>query len=310
MKNTKRLVALCLTAVLTMAGCSSESKDTKPSEKTSNTASAGQAGKGVPFSEFPEVKGAVNESPTITFPATDGPTGLETKVLQAGDGDVVGENDTLSVNYFGQVWNGEKFDSSFDRGAPATFNLNSVIKGWKQGLAGKHVGDRVLLVIPADLGYGEQGQGNIPPNSTLTFVVDILGAQSADPAKAVEGAGPIQNPPNGFPAQVTGELGKAPTIALTGQITQEMFYTVAEGAGAPIELGSNLLVHIVSVQQGDNAIVSSWDANQPEIVQAMDTGALRDLIGKRVGTRFVAALPAQAEGNPGGAIVVDVLAVF
>ncbi|MNI43494.1 FKBP-type peptidyl-prolyl cis-trans isomerase FkpA precursor [compost metagenome] len=70
---------------------------------------------------------------------------------------------------------GKKFDSSFDRGEPTSFPLSGVIKGWTQGLEGKTVGSRVLLVIPQDLAYGEAGQGEAKGH--LVFVVDILGVK-------------------------------------------------------------------------------------------------------------------------------------
>jgi FKBP-type peptidyl-prolyl cis-trans isomerase len=80
------------------------------------------------------------------------------------------------VNYVGvALASGKKFDSSFDRKEPASFALNQVIKGWTQGLAGKTVGSRVLLVIPKDLAYGDSGQGDA--KGDLVFVVDILGVK-------------------------------------------------------------------------------------------------------------------------------------
>ncbi|MCX6405223.1 MAG: FKBP-type peptidyl-prolyl cis-trans isomerase [Actinobacteria bacterium] len=66
-----------------------------------------------------------------------------------------------------------KFDSSWDRGEPATFPISGVIQGWQQGLQGMKVGGRRLLIIPGDLGYGPAGQGSIEPNETLVFVVDL-----------------------------------------------------------------------------------------------------------------------------------------
>ena len=77
------------------------------------------------------------------------------------------------------MWNRRSvFDSSWSRGAPATFSIGTggVIPGWDKGLVGKKVGSRVLLVVPPADGYGAQAQGKIPANSTLVFVVDILDA--------------------------------------------------------------------------------------------------------------------------------------
>ncbi|MDF2049628.1 FKBP-type peptidyl-prolyl cis-trans isomerase [Arthrobacter sp. Cr_A7] len=114
--------------------------------------------------------------PEISVDGVAAPTELVSQDLIKGNGAAVKETDTLTVNYVGvNLVGGTKFDSSFDRGEPATFALNQVIKGWTQGLTGKTVGSRVLLVIPKDLAYGEAGQGEA--KGDLVFVVDILGAK-------------------------------------------------------------------------------------------------------------------------------------
>ncbi len=114
--------------------------------------------------------------PEISVDGVAVPTELVSQDLIKGNGATVKETDTLTVNYVGvNLVGGTKFDSSFDRGEPATFALNQVIKGWTQGLTGKTVGSRVLLVIPKDLAYGEAGQGEA--KGDLVFVVDILGAK-------------------------------------------------------------------------------------------------------------------------------------
>ena len=98
--------------------------------------------------------------------------------LIEGDGPAVKEGDSITVDYFGIVWGGDKpFDESFSR-EPTSFTLakGSLIDGWVEGLAGVKVGSRVMLVVPADLGYGEQGSPpDIPGGATLVFVVDVLG---------------------------------------------------------------------------------------------------------------------------------------
>ncbi|MFJ6078183.1 FKBP-type peptidyl-prolyl cis-trans isomerase [Pseudarthrobacter sp. NPDC092419] len=114
--------------------------------------------------------------PEISVKGASVPKELVAQDLIKGKGAVVKATDTLTVNYVGvNLEGGEKFDSSFDRGEPASFALNQVIKGWTQGLAGKTVGSRVLLVVPKDLAYGDAGQGKA--KGDLVFVVDILGAK-------------------------------------------------------------------------------------------------------------------------------------
>jgi FKBP-type peptidyl-prolyl cis-trans isomerase FkpA len=84
--------------------------------------------------------------------------------------------DTVRVHYEGTFIDGRKFDSSYDRGEPAEFPLNRVIKGWTEGVALMHVGETYHFAIPADLAYGARwvGGGDIPPNSTLLFKVELL----------------------------------------------------------------------------------------------------------------------------------------
>lgn len=116
--------------------------------------------------------------PSVTMPSTAAPTNLVSQVLITGSGAQVSEGQTIVAHYTGYLWNGTKFDSSWDNGAPSSFPLvsGSVIDGWIQGLPGKTVGSQVLLVVPPSLGYGDTANGSIPASSTLVFVVDILAA--------------------------------------------------------------------------------------------------------------------------------------
>ena len=116
--------------------------------------------------------------PTITT-AVGSPTATELGIadLVEGDGAEAKAGDTLTVNYCGVgLSNGAVFDSSWASGQPATFPLNGLIAGWQQGLPGMKVGGTRLLVIPAELGYGDQGAGAIPPGETLAFVVELQSA--------------------------------------------------------------------------------------------------------------------------------------
>jgi FKBP-type peptidyl-prolyl cis-trans isomerase FkpA len=104
---------------------------------------------------------------------------LQMEDIVVGTGEEAEPGRSATVHYEGTLTNGNKFDSSYDRGQPFTFNLGAgqVIQGWDIGVAGMKVGGKRKLIIPAQLGYGSQGTGGIPPNSTLIFTVELLGVE-------------------------------------------------------------------------------------------------------------------------------------
>ena len=103
-------------------------------------------------------------------------SGLQYQVITEGKGAKPQPNDTVRVNYKGTLLDGKTFDSSYDRGEPATFPLNQVVPGWQEGIALMPVGSKYKFWIPAKLGYGDKGTpgGPIPPNATLVFEVELL----------------------------------------------------------------------------------------------------------------------------------------
>jgi len=104
------------------------------------------------------------------------PAQVKIEDIQVGTGAEAAAGKTVSVNYTGTLTNGVVFDSSYQRNEPITVTLGAgqVIPGWEQGLQGMKVGGKRKLTIPPSLGYGAQGQGAIPPNSTLIFEVELL----------------------------------------------------------------------------------------------------------------------------------------
>jgi FKBP-type peptidyl-prolyl cis-trans isomerase len=104
------------------------------------------------------------------------PSGLQYKILKAGDGPKPSATDTVVCNYRGTLINGTEFDSSFKRGQPSTFGVGQVIKGWTEALQLMPVGSKWQLFIPSSLAYGERGEprGGIEPNATLIFEVDLV----------------------------------------------------------------------------------------------------------------------------------------
>ena len=103
------------------------------------------------------------------------PSGLQYQVLKEGTGDKPSATDTVKCHYHGTLIDGTVFDSSVQRGQPAKFPLNMVIKGWTEGVQLMSEGSKWRFFIPADLGYGDrQVSAQIGPNSTLIFDVELL----------------------------------------------------------------------------------------------------------------------------------------
>src|SRR5580693_8563482 len=122
------------------------------------------------------------------------PSGLQYKVLKQGDGKKPLANDTVQCNYRGTLIDGTEFDSSAKHGgAPATFPVNGVIKGWTEALQLMPVGSKYQLFLPPDLAYGEHGAGaDIGPNETLIFEVELMSIKPADQSQPKAPSQPSQ----------------------------------------------------------------------------------------------------------------------
>ncbi|MGV9628381.1 FKBP-type peptidyl-prolyl cis-trans isomerase [Streptomyces sp. NPDC003487] len=146
---------------------------------TFNAKSSAQ-GKKVPQDDSALPKVGTNtdgSAPSIEVPKTKPPAKLVATYVLEGDGEEVKAENTVLVQYKGVLWDtGKEFDSTYSRKALTSFSLQQVVKGWSEGLTGKKVGSRVLIVVPPALGYGDnppQGSG-IKKDSTMVFTVDIL----------------------------------------------------------------------------------------------------------------------------------------
>ena len=104
-------------------------------------------------------------------------SGLQYKVIKEGDGISPKATDKVTVHYVGTLLDGSTFDSSRERGTPATFGLNQVISGWTEGLQLMKIGSTYEFFIPADLAYGDKGNQGIPGGSVLKFEVELIGIE-------------------------------------------------------------------------------------------------------------------------------------
>ncbi|SDH29471.1 FKBP-type peptidyl-prolyl cis-trans isomerase [Microbacterium pygmaeum] len=128
---------------------------------------------------LPTVVRAPDGRPGIIVPDADPPKDVAVQTLLKGDGPEVTGEDPVRVHYTGLTWADRTvFDTTWD-GEPASLTLDAVVPGFAEALQGQTVGSQVLVVVPPDQGYGSEGSGSVPPDSTLVFVVDILGIDQA-----------------------------------------------------------------------------------------------------------------------------------
>lgn len=120
---------------------------------------------------------SLKDASVTPTPSINNTKKLKITDTKLGEGEAVKTGDTVVMHYKGILDDGTEFDSSYKRNSPftTTIGIGTVIKGWDQGIPGMKVGGKRKLVIPPDLGYGENGAPpNIPPNATLTFDVELL----------------------------------------------------------------------------------------------------------------------------------------
>ncbi|MCF3144788.1 FKBP-type peptidyl-prolyl cis-trans isomerase [Streptomyces platensis] len=243
----------------------------------------------------PKVSGQADAKPKVEKGQGTPPKKLQVKVLKEGDGPAVKKGEALNANYLGQTWEGKGFDNSWDRGAPATFEIGSgkVIKGWDEGLVGQKLGSRVELVIPPDKGYGAQAQQSIPANSTLVFVVDL---KKIMPSK-IDGK-PVAQDNGDLPKVGTNIDGKAPKITLPkGEDAPKDVEsaTIIKGKGATVDAKSTVRAHYTAVTWKDGKVVANtWAPGQPgaqDVPVAQLPGWKEGLKGKKAGSRVLVVVP-------------------
>ncbi|NUU26421.1 MAG: FKBP-type peptidyl-prolyl cis-trans isomerase [Streptomycetaceae bacterium] len=301
----RRLAALFLVPALMVgaAACGGDSGDKNPSPTSSSTKPA----RFVPVSTTGAVTAnpAFGQAPDIKIPDVPAPAGLQVQVLTEGTGPAVTGVDNVKINYEGVAYSTKKvFDGTFETNQPAEFYLEGLIKGWSQGLTGKKIGSRVLMNIPAELGYGAAGQGDdIKSNETLVFVVDLI---SSTPGYATGKAMP-QNPDlptvqtdGAKVVNLTFPAGKNPPATLVSQV-------LIEGGGNPVAPTDQVTQQQVQWVWGGQMLGSSWGGLGPQAValggeSTIMKAVTEGLAGKKVGSRVMLVIPPDrgfgATGSP------------
>ena len=211
---------------------------------------------------------------------TTTPSGLKYADLVVGTGATPAVTDQVTVNYTGTLDNGTVFDASSQHGGPASFPLNRVIKGWTEGVSTMKVGGTRKLVVPPDLAYGAQGYGNgvIPPNATLTFIVELLDTKPTPQVKIED-----TQPGSGAAAKAGDTL----VVNYTGKLQDGTMFDTSVGK-TPFEF-----------KLGNGEVIPGWD---------------QGLVGMRVGGKRTLTIPPDlgygAQGAAGGAIPPNATLIF
>ncbi|MGB4634907.1 MAG: hypothetical protein GX483_06295 [Actinomycetaceae bacterium] len=309
----RSIIAVGLAVVLSLGACAGD-EDAATEPETEETTESEEPG-----TEMPTVK-LDGENTVLVFPDSNAPEGLQIEVVEEGEGRIVEETDFVIAHYVGQVWGNEvPFDSSFSRGAPTGFSLQQVIPGWTQGLSGLSAGSKVILSIPADLGYGPSGgmpSAGIGEEDTIAFYVEIIDAYGLEQAADPNASGEVD--PATLPVVYEGAIGE-PILSISVQedLTEPSVITttvIARGTGEELALdGSTAYVQYA---------MSFWDNSATEITYGisgpfpaeMGMGSLFDVLeGIPVGSRVLIVVPGSDDGQsataPPFAVVVDILGV-
>lgn len=183
-------------------------------------------------------------------------SGLKYKITHEGNGQRAKAGDQVIVHYTGKLTNDTIFDSSLTRNQPFKFKLGAgqVIKGWDEGIALLNVGDKAVLTIPSNLGYGERATGKIPANATLVFEVELLGIVEKPKPYNVEGKDTLTtesglkiiflNKTNGKPAENNATVA----VHYSGYLTDGSMFDSSVERGEPIKF-----------PLGQRRVIPGWD---------------------------------------------------
>ncbi len=282
--RTRCFAALAAAAVLAsvLTACGDASEKTSKSSGKRSCISNSSTTTGAPLTEGADVAAAVasRKAPEVKFPDPL-PTELVVTDLIEGTGTPLEVSDEATLQYVGVMAKDcSTFDSTWSKGGqPATFTIAQLIKGWQEGLVGMKPGGRRLLIIPPDLGYGDEPSQQGAPSGTLGFVVDLISiGPKADPAalEAVKARGkPTLTAPSPLPTEVT----QTDDVVGTGPAIEESSTTA--------------IVMIVAEQVPSGQVDSTWESGTPERFELarLNPDLKQALMGMKVGGRRTVVLP-------------------
>jgi peptidylprolyl isomerase len=236
------------------------------------------------------VSGPTSAEPVVSFNAPIRFEKTASKVIQAGPGTgpAISMASLVTVQYLAiNATDENPFGTSWKTG-PSTFYVNSVVKGFADGLVGTHAGDRVLICAPAKDAFGATGNisSSVRPFDSVVFVVDVKRVAPVEPQPA--NVPRLQYDPDGNPSKFTA------TDQVTAKPTKLGVYPVIEGSGPVLKSGDRISVEYFGQIYPDKAVFNAW-TGQPfdaqlgagQVIKGWEEG----LVGQRVGSRLVLVIP-------------------
>ncbi|WP_182049074.1 FKBP-type peptidyl-prolyl cis-trans isomerase [Changpingibacter yushuensis] len=326
MRNRLLASALAAGLLFSVAACSSgDALESESSASASSSASSIPA-PDVKFTSdgMPTLASDSDGNPSLEFPDSDAPADLTVDILEEGDGDEVSSSDFVVVDYAGFVWGGtEAFDSSFANGSAAAFYLSNLVTGWQYGLDGTHVGDKLIISIPADYGYGPSGgneSAGISETDTIAFYIEIHDRMDATSAGQADAS--VEVTSDDLPLSYVGDLG-APITEVTindgeAEPTEVSSTIIAKGSGDEVGSDGTMVIAYAASTWDGSTVENTWTGEPSDSIlgpQAVTVGygtIFDALIGTPVGSRVLILMPATDGDDSTSAtaaygIVADVL---
>lgn len=305
-----RLAVASLVAVvgLGLSACGSQEAAPSPAESESASAAAPASPDEspsdaaeprpsiTPATDLSAITVSETDQPEVTIPTPWGIDKTQAEVLRPGGEQKLTENSTVTLNYVGlNGYTGEVFDSSYDRGAPATFQLQGVVPGFAKGLTGQTIGSRVLIAMPSEDGYAEGNpSAGIEVGDSILFVVDIISANYE------EATGEAVAPVEGLPT-VTMTDGK-PEVAIPDGATapaELVTQPLIKGTGSAVTAESTIQVKYRSWDWATGTLIEdAWQPQQGPLNTLIE-GWKQGLVGQTTGSRVMLIIPPEL-GYPDG----------